>query len=290
MNRENRWVLHPSEVCARRMTKIFKREMITKRWDPSIDEAIVRAANNSKVCVRYGALMHELRALGISRLSLRRLHRTEKAKRAVLVQPLKHTGGTRSFRTYEDVLALDRDEDDEVTSNDVFLHVHTKNHDGVTFIDNRSRRFHAELVRRREEHTQATPDRPIDEKQLYYNAARECSKGHVYGLGSLAKRKRRYEDPVPVRPGSRWCGIQSLMQLFKGLHNSRLSCRASWECAWTSEQAPFRHRRRQHRRHHFRSINSRLGWIWLVHHRSNTTMMMRTTMIELDEEYLGEES
>ncbi|KAK9100722.1 hypothetical protein Scep_024152 [Stephania cephalantha] len=52
----------------------------------------------------------------------------------------------------------------------------------------------AELVRRREEHTQATPDRPIDEKHLYYDAALECSKGRVYGLGSLAKRKRRYED------------------------------------------------------------------------------------------------
>ncbi|KAK9132828.1 hypothetical protein Scep_012356 [Stephania cephalantha] len=109
--------------------------------------------------------------------------------------PSKHTGGTRSFRTYEDVLALDRDEDDEVTPNDVFLHVHTKDHDGVTFIDNRSARFHAELVRRHEEHTHATSDRPIDEKQLYYDAAGECSKGRVYGLGSLAKRKRRYEDP-----------------------------------------------------------------------------------------------
>ncbi|KAK9140038.1 hypothetical protein Scep_009719 [Stephania cephalantha] len=93
--------------------------------------------------------------------------------------------------------ALDMDEDDEVTSNDVFLHVHMKDHDGVTFIDNRSSQFH--LVRRREEHTQATPDQPIDEKQLYYDATRECSKGRVYGLGSLAKRKRRYEDPGAIR-------------------------------------------------------------------------------------------
>ncbi|KAK9139763.1 hypothetical protein Scep_009444 [Stephania cephalantha] len=87
------------------------------------------------------------------------------------------------------------DEDDEVTPNDIFLHVHTKDHDGVTFIDNRSARFHAELVRRREEHTQARPDWLIDEKQLYYDATGECSKGRVYGLGSLAKRKRIYEDP-----------------------------------------------------------------------------------------------
>ncbi|KAK9151053.1 LOW QUALITY PROTEIN: hypothetical protein Syun_009362 [Stephania yunnanensis] len=72
--------------------------------------------------------------------------------------PSKHTGGTRSFWTYEDGLALDREEDDEVTPNDVFLYVHMKDHDGVTFIDNRSARFHAELIRRREEHTQATPN------------------------------------------------------------------------------------------------------------------------------------
>ncbi|KAK9089011.1 hypothetical protein Scep_028093 [Stephania cephalantha] len=52
--------------------------------------------------------------------------------------PSKHTVcGTRSFRTYEDILALDKDEDDEVTPNDVFIHVHTKDHDGVTFIDSR---------------------------------------------------------------------------------------------------------------------------------------------------------
>ncbi|KAK9089228.1 hypothetical protein Scep_028310 [Stephania cephalantha] len=55
--------------------------------------------------------------------------------------------------------------------------------------------YQAELVRRSEEHTQATPDRPIDEKQLYYDATGECSKGRVYRLGSLAKRRRRYEDP-----------------------------------------------------------------------------------------------
>ncbi|KAK9169550.1 hypothetical protein Syun_001690 [Stephania yunnanensis] len=91
--------------------------------------------------------------------------------------------------------ALDRDEDDEVTPNDVFIHVYTKYHDRVTFINNRSTRFPTKLMRRREEHTQATSNRPINEKQIYYDVAGVCSKGCVYGLGSLAKRKRRYEDP-----------------------------------------------------------------------------------------------
>ncbi|KAK9087357.1 hypothetical protein Syun_029751 [Stephania yunnanensis] len=76
--------------------------------------------------------------------------------------PSKHTGGT----------ALDKDEDDDVTPNDIFLHVRTKDHDGVTFIDSKSTQFH-----------------------LYYDAAKVCPKGRVYGLRSLARKKRRYADP-----------------------------------------------------------------------------------------------
>ncbi|KAK9148168.1 hypothetical protein Scep_006925 [Stephania cephalantha] len=163
------------------------------RWDPSIDEAIMRAAYDSKACVRYGALMHKLCALGVRPnfvtneawnkyleywATVDFKARSEKAsqnrknkKGNPGTGPSKHTDGTRSFLTYEDILALDRDEDDEVTPNDLVLHVHTKDHDVVTFIDNRSARFHAELLRRREQHTQATLDQSIDEKQLYYDAA-----------------------------------------------------------------------------------------------------------------------
>ncbi|KAK9088872.1 hypothetical protein Scep_027954 [Stephania cephalantha] len=107
------------------------------------------------------------------------------------IGPLKHTSGSLSFRTYGKIL----DDDDDVIPNDVFLHIHTKDHDRVAFINSRSAQFHEELVRRREEHTQATLDQPIDEEQLCYDAAGDCLKRRVYGLGSLAKRKRRYEDP-----------------------------------------------------------------------------------------------
>ncbi|KAK9101435.1 hypothetical protein Scep_024865 [Stephania cephalantha] len=90
----------------------------------------------------------------ISGQGLIRLHITEKMKRAALVQALQSTTVAYGlFRTYEDILALDKDEYDE-----------------------------AKLVRRREEHTQATPDQPIDEEQLYYDAAEVCPKGRVYGL------------------------------------------------------------------------------------------------------------
>ncbi|KAK9162743.1 hypothetical protein Syun_003645 [Stephania yunnanensis] len=143
------------------------------RWHPSIDEAIVRATYDSKACVRYGALMRELCALGVSPKFVTNeawnRHREfwafvdfkekfEKAsqnrkneKGGPSTGPSKHTGVTRYFQTYEN--ALDRDEDDEITPNDVFFHVHTKDRDGVTFIYNRSTRFHPELVRRHKEHT-----------------------------------------------------------------------------------------------------------------------------------------
>ncbi|KAK9118841.1 hypothetical protein Scep_016934 [Stephania cephalantha] len=52
-----------------------------------------------------------------------------------------------------------------------------------------------ELVRRCDEHTQATPDQLIDEEQLYCDVVGECPKGRVYGLRLHAKRKRTYEDP-----------------------------------------------------------------------------------------------
>ncbi|KAK9114109.1 hypothetical protein Syun_020906 [Stephania yunnanensis] len=77
----------PSPPCESQVVKPYF------QWDLSIDEAIVRATYDAKVCVRYGVLIHELHALG----------------------------------------ALDKDEDDEVTPNDIFLHVHTKDHDSTDF-------------------------------------------------------------------------------------------------------------------------------------------------------------
>ncbi|KAK9142384.1 hypothetical protein Syun_011784 [Stephania yunnanensis] len=64
---------------------------------------------------------------------------------------------------------------------------------------------------------QAIPDQPIDEEQLYYDAVGECPKGRVYGLGSLAKRKRRYEDPGAVKsrkPMVRRSEFDAILQRF----------------------------------------------------------------------------
>ncbi|KAK9110884.1 hypothetical protein Scep_018403 [Stephania cephalantha] len=34
----------------------------------------------------------------------------------------------------------------------------------------------------------------MDDEAVYYKVAGECPKGHVYGLGSLGRKKRRYAD------------------------------------------------------------------------------------------------
>ncbi|KAK9125324.1 hypothetical protein Scep_014170 [Stephania cephalantha] len=81
------------------------------------------------------------------------------------------------------------------TVNELYLHLHTVNHDGVTFIDTRSERFYDKLQRIRLELTQATPDQPVDDEAVYLNVVGECPKGRVYGLGSLGRKKRRYAYP-----------------------------------------------------------------------------------------------
>ncbi|KAK9112045.1 hypothetical protein Scep_019564 [Stephania cephalantha] len=57
------------------------------------------------------------------------------------------------------------------TVNELYLHLHTVNHDGMTFIDTRSERFYDRLQRRRLELTQATPDQPVDDEAVYLNVA-----------------------------------------------------------------------------------------------------------------------
>ncbi|KAK9146369.1 hypothetical protein Sjap_006272 [Stephania japonica] len=51
------------------------------------------------------------------------------------------------------------------------------------------------LQSRRQELTQATPEQSVDDEAVYLNVAGECSKGRVYGLGSVGRKKRRYGTP-----------------------------------------------------------------------------------------------
>ncbi|KAK9083875.1 hypothetical protein Scep_030346 [Stephania cephalantha] len=66
-------------------------------------------------------------------------------------RPSKHGGGSVSFVTTNE--RLTNTSETPPTVNEVYLHLHTVNHDGVTFIDTRSERFYAKLQRRRLELT-----------------------------------------------------------------------------------------------------------------------------------------
>ncbi|KAK9100565.1 hypothetical protein Scep_023995 [Stephania cephalantha] len=62
-------------------------------------------------------------------------------------------------------------------------------------------------------------------------AQRDVSIGSIH----MASGKRYMEIVVLASPKSQWCGVQSSMQSFRSSRYSRLTCRAGWECAWTSE-------------------------------------------------------
>ncbi|KAK9123500.1 hypothetical protein Sjap_013102 [Stephania japonica] len=198
--------LHPSHFCARRMTKVFKRWMILKgivgsrcsliiktntgdngRWDDALPEDLVRAAYDELASTRYTALMHKLKK---NRASDARIG-TPRSK-ATGTGPSKHGGGSVSFATTQERLADSSEAPPSV--NDLYLHLHTVNHDRTTFIDTRSERFYDRL-RADVGSDPATPEQSVDDEAVYLNVAGECSKGRVYGLGSVGRKKRRYGTP-----------------------------------------------------------------------------------------------
>ncbi|KAK9101591.1 hypothetical protein Scep_025021 [Stephania cephalantha] len=65
----------------------------------------------------------------------------------------------------------------------LYLYFHTKDHDGVTFLDSRVEKIVTLIHRRRIELTQSQPDTPIDETDLYLSVVERDDKGRTYGLG-----------------------------------------------------------------------------------------------------------
>ncbi|KAK9137631.1 hypothetical protein Sjap_008225 [Stephania japonica] len=218
--------LHPSHFCARRMTKVFKRWMILKGIVGSRYRLIIKT---------NAATMEGSRASGVRQSLQHKVHRVdaqveEESGATNLCYEMRHGGDTCRSWESEDFQArfskrrrigtprskardLDprstvvvpchlrlpkKDCDSSETPpsvNDLYLHLHTVNHDRTTFIDTRSERFYDRLQSRRQELTQATPEQSVDDEAVYLNVAGECSKGRVYGLGSVGRKKRRYGTP-----------------------------------------------------------------------------------------------
>ncbi|KAK9129848.1 hypothetical protein Sjap_010335 [Stephania japonica] len=139
------------------------------RWDDALPEDLVRAAYDKLASTRYTALMHKLK----------------KNRDISYIYTLVHYAWS----------ALTDSSETPPSVNDLYLHLHTVNHDRTTFIDTRSERFYDRLQSRRQELTQATPEQSVDDEAVYLNVAGECSKGRVYGLGSVGRKKRRYGTP-----------------------------------------------------------------------------------------------
>ncbi|KAK9100244.1 hypothetical protein Scep_023674 [Stephania cephalantha] len=52
----------------------------------------------------------------------------------------------------------------------------------------------------------ATPEQSVDDEAVYLNVAGKSSKGRVYGLGSVGRKKRRYGAPGATTSRTRGCG------------------------------------------------------------------------------------
>ncbi|WCJ21345.1 hypothetical protein M5689_003504 [Euphorbia peplus] len=92
-----------------------------------------------------------------------------------------HTAGSLSMRDHREILTqlLGR----PVTAYELFVYTHTRNHDGVTWVDERSHRIHERVTVARERVREAA-DQVIDEQRVYYDSVGGFNnRSRLYGLG-----------------------------------------------------------------------------------------------------------
>ncbi|KAK9125933.1 hypothetical protein Scep_014779 [Stephania cephalantha] len=82
------------------------------------------------------------------------------------------------------------------TALELCLYFHTKDHDGVTFLDSRVEKIVTAIQRRWIELTQSQPYTPIDETELYLFVVECDDKGRTYGLGWTPSGPRRRHATV----------------------------------------------------------------------------------------------
>ncbi|KAK9092811.1 hypothetical protein Syun_027722 [Stephania yunnanensis] len=183
-------------------------------WDDALPEDLVRAAYDRLAGTRYTALMHKLKKNRVRQFMLpdeawrryfqywesedfqaRSRQATENRNTEVEgpgTGPSKHGGGSVSFATTQE--RLDR------------------------------------LQSRRQELTQATPEQSVDDEAVYLNVAGESSKGRVYGLGSVGRKKRRYGAPGASTSRRRmWCRGRVRCRCGATTKGYELHASASWD-------------------------------------------------------------
>ncbi|KAK9094363.1 hypothetical protein Scep_025832 [Stephania cephalantha] len=83
------------------------------------------------------------------------------------------------------------------------LYFHTKDHDDVTFLDERVERIVTAIRNRRIELTQSQLDTLIDETELYLSVVERDNKGQTYGLGWTPSGSRRRHAEAGAGDGAR---------------------------------------------------------------------------------------
>ncbi|KAK9110074.1 hypothetical protein Sjap_018134 [Stephania japonica] len=89
--------------------------------------------------------------------------------------PSVHGGGSISI--YEHSLRLEKKLSRKLTALDLCFYLHTKDHDGVTFLDPRAEAIATAIHERTRELSQLQPDTSIDETKLYLEIVQRNDKG-----------------------------------------------------------------------------------------------------------------
>ncbi|WCJ40278.1 DNA-binding bromodomain-containing protein [Euphorbia peplus] len=218
-------VMLPSDQCSRSIRKIMETKVDvdgakwktvsqeTKKyyfqefkkqyfWDEEIDDMVKRAWKK-KTAKRYSDMLSEIRNKGVRPAFLpmgvwkRWLEVWSDPEYIQMSEQKKlnrrkggngpaegcHTGGSVPHLKHRQVLAekLGRDP----TPHELFVHTHTRKHDGRSFVDKRAEEVNKRVETLREQMTQNSST--VDESQVFYEATGGKHRSRVYGLGSEGK-------------------------------------------------------------------------------------------------------
>ncbi|KAK9096589.1 hypothetical protein Sjap_022086 [Stephania japonica] len=111
-----------------------------------------------------------------------------------------HGGGAISI--YEHSLRLEKKLGRKPTTLDLCLYLHTRDHDGITFLDLRAEAIAAAIHERTRDLSQLQPDTPIDETELYLEIVQRNDKGRRFGIGwtPSGSKMRRHDEAGSSRP------------------------------------------------------------------------------------------
>ncbi|KAK9088039.1 hypothetical protein Syun_030433 [Stephania yunnanensis] len=179
-------------------------------WEPS-DDAAIREAYDRQIATRYADFISKMCSKDKKPANVsteifnhykkmrstpdfkKKSERASKNRRTETGGPgtgiAVHTGGSISIYQHAERLAekLDR----PPTALELCLYFHTKDHDGVTFLDSRVEKIVTAIQHRRIELTQSEPDTSIDETELYLSVVERDNKGRTYGIGWTPSRSWR---------------------------------------------------------------------------------------------------